>query len=183
VSDDDDSSALARSEPGSGAAGTPAADASPPELDREIPATLSAPSTARTAVRSVLANHPVALGRLEALTLLVSEIVSNAVTHAQAPEGSQIELSVAVTASFTRILVSDAGAGFEPTAAALPDLAAVTARSPAAADFSTPSRGARAGGGYGLALLDALASRWGTLHAPGRFSVWFELDHAPAQAA
>ena len=49
----------------------------------------------------------------------------------------------------------------------------------AAGALTTPLRRARdleAPGGRGLELLDALASRWGTLGGPGGRVVWFELD-------
>jgi hypothetical protein len=31
-------------------------------------------------------------------------------------------------------------------------------------------------------LLDGQASRWDTRRMPGRFTVWFELDHVPRPA-
>jgi anti-sigma regulatory factor (Ser/Thr protein kinase) len=87
-------------------------------------------------------------------------VVTNAVTHGRVAPGDEIELSAAITPKLTRVVVSDGGIGFEWPADSLP--------------------GGRVGGGYGLMLLDSQASRWGTLRAPGRFSVWFEVDHASA---
>jgi anti-sigma regulatory factor (Ser/Thr protein kinase) len=88
------------------------------------------------------------------------QVVTHAVTHGRVAPGDEIELSAAITPKLTRVVVSDGGIGFEWPADSLP--------------------GGRVGGGYGLMLLDSQASRWGTLRAPGRFSVWFEVDHASA---
>jgi anti-anti-sigma factor len=137
-------------------------------LRLEIPGTLMAPRTARVALRELVVDHPLAGPRLDTLTLLVSEIVTNAVTHA-VPGGEGegegvVEFNVTVTADLTRVRVSDAGAGFQWPAESLPP--------------------GRVGGGYGITLLDGQASRWGTRRVPGRFTVWFELDHVarPADA-
>jgi anti-sigma regulatory factor (Ser/Thr protein kinase) len=124
-----------------------------------IPSSTLAPAGARRAVREFILDRPVAAGHLNSLLLLVSEVVTNAVTHPSAGADAEIELSLAVTDSLTRIVVSDQGIGFTvPT---------------------DPLQRERVGG-YGLMLLDIEASRWGTLEAPGRFSVWFEVDHVPA---
>lgn len=131
-------------------------------LRLEIPSTLMAPRTARVALKELLADHPLAAPQLNTLTLLVSEIVTNAVTHAEG-EGV-VEFNVTVTADLTRVRVSDGGEGFAWPAESLPP--------------------GRVGGGYGITLLDGQSSRWGTRRVPGRFTVWFELDHAlrPADA-
>ena len=131
-------------------------------LRLEIPSTLMAPRTARVALQELLADHPLAAPQLNTLTLLVSEIVTNAVTHAE-PEGEGVvEFNVTVTADLTRVRVSDGGEGFAWPAESLPP--------------------GRVGGGYGITLLDGQSSRWGTRRVPGRFTVWFELDHVPRPA-
>ena len=131
-------------------------------LRLEIPSTLMAPRTARVALRELLTDHPLAAPQLDTLTLLVSEIVTNAVTHAE-PEGEGVvEFNVTVTADLTRVRVSDSGSGFEWPAESLPP--------------------GRVDGGYGITLLDGQASRWGTRRVPGRFTVWFEVDHVPRPA-
>jgi anti-anti-sigma factor len=131
-------------------------------LRLEIPSTLMAPRTARVAVKEMLADHPLAAPKVDTLTLLVSEIVTNAVTHVE-PEGEGVvEFNVTVTADLTRVRVSDGGDGFAWPAESLPK--------------------GRVGGGYGITLLDGQASRWGTRRVPGRFTVWFELDHLPRPA-
>ena len=131
-------------------------------LRLEIPSTLMAPRTARVALQELLADHPLAAPHLNTLTLLVSEIVTNAVTHVE-PEGEGVvEFNVTVTADLTRVRVSDGGEGFAWPAESLPP--------------------GRVGGGYGITLLDGQSSRWGTRRVPGRFTVWFELDHLPRPA-
>jgi anti-sigma B factor antagonist len=153
---------------GPGVVGSPQADeaAVAAESERtlrlEIPSTLMAPRTARVALRELLDDHPLAAPQLATLTLLVSEIVTNAVTHVEAEGEGVVEFNVTVTADLTRVRVSDAGSGFEWPAESLPP--------------------GRVGGGYGITLLDGQASRWGTRRVPGRFTVWFEVDHVSRPA-
>lgn len=132
-------------------------------LRLHIRGSLDAPRTARLATHELIYDHPLAAAHLDSLTLLVSEVVTNAVTHPQLPDGSDVEFSITVTPGLTRVLVSDGGAGFEWPSEALPE--------------------ARSGGGYGILLLDSQSSRWGVQRMPGRFTVWFEIDHAPERAA
>jgi anti-sigma B factor antagonist len=153
---------------GPGVVGSPPTEAttaaeSERTLRLEIPSTLMAPRTARVAVRELLVDHPLAAVQLDTLTLLVSEIVTNAVTHGEAEGEGVVEFNVTVTAELTRVRVSDAGSGFAWPAESLPP--------------------GRVGGGYGITLLDGQASRWGTRRVPGRFTVWFEVDHVPRPAA
>ena len=127
-------------------------------LRLEIPGTDEAPRTARLAVRDLIEDHPLACPHLDSLMLLVSEVVTNAVTHPQLGEAIGVEFTVAVTPELTRVLVSDGGTGFDWPAESLPQ--------------------GRVDGGYGILLLDGQSSRWGTHRTPGRFTVWFEIDHA-----
>ena len=91
------------------------------------------------------------------LSLLVSEVVTNGVRHADAPDGSSIALEVSVEGDVLRAEVVDAGHGFEP------DL-------PAEPEPEVP-------GGWGLYLVDKLADRWGVADTGGT-RVWFEFDRA-----
>ena len=131
-------------------------------LRLEIPSALMAPRTARVALRELLADHPLAAPRLDTLTLLVSETVTNAVMHVETEGERVVEFNVTVTADLTRVRISDTGSGFEWPAESLPP--------------------GRVDGGYGITLLDGQASRWGTRRVPGRFTVWFEVDHVPRPA-
>ena len=140
--------------------GEPAGDdesEAPRAVRLEIDPTPEAPRTARFAVQELVAEHPTAATQLDAVRLLVSEIVTNAVIHPGAASPPGIEFSAEVTPELTRVVVSDGGAGFQWSADQFPR--------------------SHVGGGYGIFLLDSQASRWGTLKAPGRFSVWFEIDH------
>jgi PAS domain S-box-containing protein len=89
--------------------------------------------------------------------LLVSELVTNAVRHADLPEDATIEVRViAEPQRLIRVEVHDDGAGFDPS-----DL-------PLDADDARES-------GWGLILVDRLSSRWGVERGAG-FTVWFEVS-------
>lgn len=84
--------------------------------------------------------------------LLVSEIVSNSVRHAGLDASDSIEVRIRGSRSMLHVDVIDPGPGFEPEDAR-----------PRADD-----------GGWGLRLLDRLATRWGVER--GRTTrVWFDL--------
>ena len=90
----------------------------------------------------------------DTVTLLVSELVTNAVVHA----GSGVEVAVQLTATAARIEVTDASG---------------EAVAPRDARNDEDS-------GRGLALVGNLARRWGVRPAPGGGkTVWFEVDRAP----
>jgi anti-sigma regulatory factor (Ser/Thr protein kinase) len=112
-----------------------------------------APSVARAAVAGFCERGELDETQASTLALLVSELVSNAVLHSQAPPASGIVLCARVlNDGAVRVEVIDRGGGFE----ALP-------RDPA-----------RANGGYGLFLVDRQASSWGVDWVGGT-RVWFEL--------
>jgi anti-sigma regulatory factor (Ser/Thr protein kinase) len=90
-----------------------------------------------------------------ALRLLVSELVTNSVRHV-AGSPQPVELAVRIGAREIRVEVRDGGAGFEPG--------------------KPEPRGAD--GGFGLYLVERMASRWGVDTQDGT-RVWFELDLAP----
>ena len=93
---------------------------------------------------------------LEDIRLLVSELVTNAVRHANAPTGGAVELDVTIDRSLVRVEVADPGPGFEPQ--------------PRDDEMSRP-------GGWGLYLVDRIADRWGVVR--NRMNrVWFEIDGA-----
>jgi anti-sigma regulatory factor (Ser/Thr protein kinase) len=108
--------------------------------------TIDAPRHARRHAR-VLAPP----GRVDDATLLVSELVTNAVKYG--PEPGDIRLIVSQEGARTRFTVHDAGLG------PLPAMRAEDDPGP---------------GGHGLRLVDALADRWGVERGSTR--VWFELD-------
>jgi serine/threonine-protein kinase RsbW len=93
--------------------------------------------------------------RLAEAELLTTELVTNAIRHAQLPDEAEIEIDFEVTPRAVRVRVIDAGGGF--------DFDKILRTSPAEP------------GGYGLFLVEALSSRWGIDPSPPH-SVWFEID-------
>lgn len=90
---------------------------------------------------------------LPELRLLVSELVTNSVTHGQAGPDDPIRLEVAVSNGGVRVEVTDLGPGFTP---------------------SSPTTASQRLGGWGLVFVDRISARWGT-DQRGR-CVWFELE-------
>jgi anti-sigma regulatory factor (Ser/Thr protein kinase) len=91
---------------------------------------------------------------LDDTTLLVSELVTNAVRHALRTGIPQVELRIENELGRIRVVVSDPGDGF-----------AVEPRLPTASESS----------GWGLYLVDRIADRWGVI-TRDRNEVWFEID-------
>ena len=123
-------------------------------VDQELVATEAAPGIARATARAALAGRPDEL--IEAVTLLVSELVTNAVCHAR----SAAWLSIDVGEALVRVDVADHGPGLptlRPQASSVRD-------------------------GRGLQILRGFAHRCGyTLLEVGK-SVWFEIDLEPTGA-
>jgi anti-sigma regulatory factor (Ser/Thr protein kinase) len=115
-----------------------------------------APATARAAVAAWLSPQ-VADQVLDDAQLLVSELVTDRVRHAQLAADATVRVSVEICDGFVRLEVED------PGDVALGALA--------------PDR--EHGGGFGLFLAEALAQRWGSNHE-GTACVWAELAIAPA---
>jgi len=108
---------------------------------------------ARRAIRDTLA-HRLGAERTYDLSLLVTELVTNAVVHGR----GSITLKIRVDDGNVYGEVIDEGGGFEQ---------------------EVRERGADEIGGRGLAIVDALSSRWG-IHE-GTTHVWFELASSEAQ--
>jgi anti-sigma regulatory factor (Ser/Thr protein kinase) len=120
------------------------------EVDLDLGPAAAADARAAVAALDGRANADV----LDDVRLLLSEIVTNAVRHSGAPSGAKIGLAVSVARDVVRAEVTDRGSGFEPQPRDLPRTEA---------------------GGWGLHLVDRLASRWGVDRGdPVR--VWFEID-------
>jgi anti-sigma regulatory factor (Ser/Thr protein kinase) len=94
-------------------------------------------------------------GLLDDVVLLVSELVTNSHRHAGLSGSSWIELRVERSKGWIRVEVSDEGhaAGAEPH-----------------------MRQPGGDGGWGLHIVDNLATRWGVESREGRTLVWFEID-------
>jgi len=115
---------------------------------------MPAVSGALTDLRSALAELPVPASALDDARLLVSELVANSMRHARIGPDDTIRVKAEVEMSRLRVDVIDGGRGGGP---------------PLAGGIR-PSPGAESG--WGLYLVETLASRWG--HGAGRY--WFELE-------
>ena len=129
-------------------------------FELELPRELDSAAEARHAVDQ-LADR---LGedQLGDVRLLVSELVTNSLRHAQLEEEDRIRLGVDVDDSRVHVWVSDSGRGFEVVAPA--------------DDPDTVE-------GWGLYLVATLSDRWGVDKddAGGATRVWFELDRGAGE--
>jgi anti-sigma regulatory factor (Ser/Thr protein kinase) len=134
-------------------------------IEFELPRGPTAPARARTETRRAIAGR---FPEVDAATvaLLTSELVTNAVVHAEQPDDTGIGLRISSYEDRLCVEVIDSGTGF---------------------DASTPFTRRPEHCGTGLFLVECLASRWGAAHrgdAEARnFCVWFELDGQPPPAA
>ncbi len=118
-------------------------------FDMELDSSPAAPARARSALAQLDAS--LSKERMRDVRLLVSELVTNAVRHA---EGEVVRLVVALTGGTLRVEVHDPGHGFHLRDAPTDPLRA---------------------SGWGLVLVAELSDRWGVDHSP-RTRVWFEMD-------
>lgn len=83
------------------------------------------------------------------VSLLATELVTNSVRHVVG--AADVRLEATLDEGFARVEVIDGGPGFDPEVRH---------------DVN----------GFGLRLVDKLASRWGVDRGGGEFRVWFEVD-------
>jgi anti-sigma regulatory factor (Ser/Thr protein kinase) len=126
-----------------------------------MPAAAHSAAEARRALDSLEDEVDPAL--LEDLRLMVTELVTNSVRHADTDGPADVGLSVSVAPDRVRVEVRDRGRGFDRDGA--------RRRAPDGRDGEPELRA----GGWGLYLVDRLASRWG-VGREGGTRVWFELD-------
>jgi anti-sigma regulatory factor (Ser/Thr protein kinase) len=124
-------------------------DGTPIEIDIRFAVGPTAAAAARAALSAL--ERSVDPVRLDDLRLLVSELVTNSVRHAQTKD---VRLHVTVAGDMVRVEVSDAGRGFSP---------------------APQAPGVERAGGWGLYLVDRLTDRWGVARE-GLTRVWFEMD-------
>jgi anti-sigma regulatory factor (Ser/Thr protein kinase) len=117
-----------------------------------LPGGSGAPAVARQALGEALDGRVSEHVHDDAL-IIVSELATNAVRHGGArSEGEELEVHAALLPGALRLEVCDPGGGFEPG-----------------------GHGPRADGGYGLQVLDRLATRWGVAGA-APVTVWVEFE-------
>ena len=124
-------------------------------LTRSFTADRGAPRAARSALDEL--NGHIDPDLKDDLRLLVSEVVTNSVIHAQSQSPGEVVLDVWASDDVLRVTVADRGPGF---------LAA-----------EQPRGGERSG--WGLMMVDRLADRWG-VELGGGTEVWFEFRRAGA---
>jgi anti-sigma regulatory factor (Ser/Thr protein kinase) len=151
-----------QTQPGASLPGRRARPPAPPAVargeghSRTISVELDANPSAAGSARGALLAFDSRMERtlMDDLRLLVTELVTNSVRHAESPGRDTVGLDISVDESTIRVEVRDHGAGFAPQ--------------PRHSDQSIP-------GGWGLFLVDQLTDRWGVLcnHIT---RVWFEID-------
>lgn len=92
-------------------------------------------------------------------TLLTTELVTNSIRHAGLGPDDYIDVAADWSGTVLRVIVRDSGSAGPPSE--------IVARS------IRPSPGSQSG--WGLYLVDKLATRWGT-NLEGSAGFWFELD-------
>jgi anti-sigma regulatory factor (Ser/Thr protein kinase) len=111
-----------------------------------------APALARAAISAFCENRDVPKAATATVKLLVSEVVTNAVTHPLVEPPANVRLFARLEPAIIRVEVTDDGSGFDPRT-------------------GDPTG---AGSGYGLSLLEKEAVRWGVDDHRGN-RVWFEV--------
>ena len=131
-------------------------------MGEELKFELAGGPYAVTAARLALSEIDALVAESQAfdIRLLVSELVTNSVQHAQVSSDDSIELRVRIGDDVIRVEVSDGGPGFER----LPD-----------SEVADQDRG------WGLFFVSQLASRWGVGVEPG--NVWFEIERSEEEEA
>lgn len=122
-----------------------------------FPATSDAPGRARLAAENMLQDNYAEL--VETSLLLVSELVTNSVRHAQLGSDQYVELKISSFVNGVKIDVVDSGTGFnyKPRKGALDRV-----------------------GGWGLYMVEQLSHRWG-VNEGFPTTVWFELQRSPGE--
>lgn len=118
-----------------------------------FPTGVTAPAMARSAAAELL--PALTPERRFDFLLLISELVTNSVRHAESKPVDLIEMSVAIGKTSVRVEVHDPGEGFE-----------IVLQNP------HPKQGS----GWGFFLVNLIAPRWGVEQRDDGTIVWFEMD-------
>jgi len=127
------------------------------EVELRLPPEPIASTLARAAVAAIGSGLPEAV--VSDVELLTSEVVSNAVRHANLDPSQEIVLRI-VSDGYVRVEVADPGPPFE----------------------AERRRRGSGSSGWGLFLVDALATSWGVEPEGRGKTVWFELGAALERA-
>ncbi len=121
-------------------------------FEARLPRQARAPALARSRFRRWADGGLPAEVRTDAL-LVLSELVTNSVRHAEAPDGAPVRVTAELKDRVLRLEVADAGRDRR---------------------FTRRSPDLQAGGGFGLQLVERLSLRWGIAESGGTV-VWCEL--------
>ena len=126
-------------------------------LSRSFTADRTAPRAARHAVDELNGHIDPALK--DDIRLLVSEVITNSVIHAQPRTPGEVDLDIWASDDMVRVAITDRGPGF------------VAAENPRGGERS----------GWGLMMVDRLAHSWGVELDEGT-EVWFEFQQGSSAA-
>ena len=121
-------------------------------LQLELERNFETPALARAAIAGFCEDRDFSPSTMATLTLLVSEVVTNAVIHPDVEPPGIVGIYARLDEERVRVEVSDPGQRFTPE----------------------PRDPSRLEGGYGLYLLEKEAASWGVDPEP-RTTVWFEV--------
>ena len=126
-----------------------------PIAERTAQVLLALPPDPSAARRARVALHQARIPEdlQHTVDLLATEVIANSIRHAGLRSDQQILFAARFAGDFVRVEVHDPGPGFD------------TGR-------------ALEGKGFGLRMVDKLATRWGVEDANG-VRVWFEVDRRP----
>jgi anti-sigma regulatory factor (Ser/Thr protein kinase) len=119
-----------------------------------LPAAPASAGLVRHHIAADLVRHTVAPSVIDDVVLVATELVSNAIRHAEPLPGGQVTVTWEVDSTGVTDRVTDGGAPSQPEV-----------QHPSARDVS----------GRGLALVEALASSWGIDDSAGSTTVWAQV--------
>jgi serine/threonine-protein kinase RsbW len=116
-----------------------------------LPATPASAAALRHQITADLTEQPVAPALIDDVVLVATELVTNAIRHAEPLVGGQVTVTWTVDGGSVLIRVTDGGGASRPRV-----------RHPSPRETS----------GRGLALVEALATHWGVEDTAGATTVW-----------
>lgn len=134
-----------------------------PDINLSFAPDLEAASAARQSLGDLKGS--VSSEKLEDLRLVVTELVTNSVRHADLASEDEISLEIQVAPGVIRGSVSDTGSGFQPCEMRRDHLLRRMETS-----------------GWGLYVVGRVSENWGVEQAP-RTRVWFEIEDSATKVA